>query len=74
MTNLCSNALKYTQENGQVDLSCEENSKEIIISVKDNGCGIPEDKLKLVFEPFYRVGGDTARVSGTGLGLSIVKS
>lgn len=74
LTNLCSNALKYTQENGQVDLSCEENSKEIIISVKDNGSGIPEDKLKLVFEPFYRVGGDTARVSGTGLGLAIVKS
>lgn len=74
LINLCSNALKYTQENGQVDLSCEENSEEIIISVKDNGCGIPEDKLKLVFEPFYRVGGDTARVSGTGLGLAIVKS
>lgn len=74
LINLCSNALKYTQEYGQVDLSCEENSAEIIISVKDNGCGIPEDKLKLVFEPFYRVGGDTARVSGTGLGLAIVKS
>lgn len=74
LTNLCSNAIKYTQENGQVDLSCEENNREIILSVKDNGCGIPEDKLNLVFEPFYRVGGDTARISGTGLGLAIVKS
>ena len=72
--NLCANALKYTPEDGQVDLSCEERSREFIISVTDNGIGIPEDKLKTVFEPFYRVGGDTAKIQGTGLGLAIVKS
>ena len=55
-------------------LSCEERSREFIISVTDNGIGIPEDKLKTVFEPFYRVGGDTAKIQGTGLGLAIVKS
>ncbi len=74
LVNLCGNALKYTPDEGQVDLYCRNYPKFFEICVKDNGPGIPEDKIKMVFEPFYRVGGDTAKISGTGLGLAIVKS
>ncbi len=74
LQNLCSNAIKYTQEGGRIDLSSETNKGIARISVTDNGPGIPDKEIKSVFEPFYRVGGDTSPVQGTGLGLSIVKS
>jgi two-component system OmpR family sensor kinase len=74
LLNLCSNAIKYTHEGGKVDLKSAKVRGEVRISVVDDGPGIPQKELKSVFEPFYRVGGDTSRVQGTGLGLSIVKS
>ena len=74
MSNLVSNALKYTQNEGQVDLTCYQEKEHLHIVVQDNGPGISEDDLKKVFNAFYRVGGDTAKIEGSGLGLSIVKS
>ncbi|MGN0908548.1 MAG: sensor histidine kinase [Succinivibrio sp.] len=74
LLNLCSNAIKYTPEGGKVDLRSQMRRGSACISVSDNGPGIPQKELGAVFEPFYRVGGDTSRVQGTGLGLSIVKS
>ncbi len=72
--NLCSNALKYTQENGRCDLKCEVLKDRVNLIVSDNGPGIPEKELKKVFEPFYRVDGDRAKTVGTGLGLAIVET
>lgn len=74
VVNLVDNAIKYTNENGEVrvNISCFEN--DIVLSVKDNGVGISEEHLKRLFERFYRV--DKARsrsIGGTGLGLAIVK-
>lgn len=74
LTNLCSNAIKYTPNGGQIDLCAKQQQEQVVICVKDNGPGIPEGELKKVFEPFYRVGGDTSKIQGTGLGLAIVKS
>ncbi|MDY2892137.1 MAG: HAMP domain-containing sensor histidine kinase [Succinivibrio sp.] len=74
LLNLCSNAIKYTPKGGKVDLNSQLRHGVAVVSVTDNGLGIPQKELKAVFEPFYRVGGDTSRVQGTGLGLSIVKS
>jgi two-component system phosphate regulon sensor histidine kinase PhoR len=71
--NLIDNAIKYTQDYGQVDIAIIDGD-EMVIKVKDNGVGIPEDAIGRIFERFYRV--DKARsrdVGGTGLGLAIVK-
>ncbi len=72
--NLMDNAIKYTQNNGYVNVEIEDEVDFISIKVKDNGVGIPEDEVDRIFERFYRV--DKARsrdVGGTGLGLAITK-
>lgn len=77
--NLLSNALKFTPENGTIllDIQVETGGgveKRVALSVKDSGIGIPEDKLKLIFEAFQQADGSTSRkYGGTGLGLSISK-
>jgi two-component system phosphate regulon sensor histidine kinase PhoR len=74
LINLIDNGIKYTSDKGNVWVRLQNNSDELIISVKDDGIGIPEDHIDRLFERFYRV--DKARsrnVGGTGLGLAIVK-
>jgi len=69
LQNFISNAIRYTQK-GTVSARVEVKEENVLISVQDSGCGIPEDKQALVFEEFRRL--DT-RQSGKGLGLAIVK-
>jgi two-component system, OmpR family, phosphate regulon sensor histidine kinase PhoR len=72
--NLLENALKYSNENGEVRLAARRNGHEIALSVSDQGIGIAPEDLPRIFERFYRA--DKARsreMGGTGLGLSIVK-
>jgi len=72
--NLIENAVKYNKPNGTVDISLKDDNKNIILSVKDTGIGIPTEYQSRVFERFYRVDyGRNKKVGGTGLGLSIVK-
>ncbi|MCX6984605.1 MAG: ATP-binding protein [Lentisphaerae bacterium] len=74
LVNLIDNAIKYSEPNSPVEIESCRESGNIMISVKDHGCGISEKHLPRVFERFYRV--DRARsrkLGGTGLGLSIVK-
>lgn len=69
---LIDNALKYTPEGGVITLSCVISKQDIILSIKDNGIGIPKQHIPHLFERFYRV--DEARnkdTGGTGLGLAI---
>ncbi|SFB24766.1 two-component system, OmpR family, phosphate regulon sensor histidine kinase PhoR [Lentibacillus halodurans] len=72
--NLLTNAISYTPENGEVNLTVNNEGEMIHIQVSDNGIGIPEKAIPRIFERFYRV--DKARsrnTGGTGLGLAIVK-
>ncbi len=74
IVNLIDNAIKYSSENKEIFVSANTTEKEIVIEIKDQGCGIPEEHIPRIFERFYRV--DKARsrkAGGTGLGLSIVK-
>jgi two-component system phosphate regulon sensor histidine kinase PhoR len=72
--NLIDNAIKYNHENGSVDVTVEEDDKEIRLTVSDTGIGIPEAHQNRVFERFYRVDKSHSKeTGGTGLGLSIVK-
>ena len=71
--NLIDNSIKYTPENGKIIIRTKEESKDVLISVEDNGSGIPEKDIPRIFERFYRVDKNRSRDrGGTGLGLSIV--
>lgn len=72
--NLISNAVKYNKPGGEVWVTVAEENGEMLIKVRDNGVGIPEEDLGRIFERFYRVDkGRSKKQGGTGLGLSIVK-
>ncbi|KAF0132072.1 MAG: guanylate cyclase [Bacteroidetes bacterium] len=73
--NLISNAFKFTPENGEIKVKVGfTNDGSIEISVKDSGCGIPEDKLENIFDRFYQVDGSNTREhEGTGIGLALAK-
>ncbi len=75
LSNLISNAIKYSPEGGRVTVSAKQEDEFIELKVSDTGYGIPEEDLERIFEKFYRVKNeDTRGISGTGLGLAIVKS
>ncbi len=75
LNNLISNAIKYSPENGRIKVRAEiaRDPNFVEVSVEDQGCGIPEEHQKKIFERFYRVENDTHTVKGTGLGLHLVK-
>jgi len=72
LVNLIENAVKYA---GQARISVTDSKDALVITVSDNGPGIPETELESVFEPFYRLEGSRSRdTGGTGLGLSIARN
>jgi PAS domain S-box-containing protein len=74
LTNLIVNGLNYTHDGGEIMIRAYQEKHELVIAVQDNGVGISEADLPLIFERFYRA--DTSRstgTGGTGLGLSIAK-
>lgn len=73
LTNLVSNAIKFTPQAGQVRLSFQQQNDELVIRVSDTGMGIPKEELPKIFEQFYRVQQSGKEIKGTGLGLAIVK-
>ena len=71
--NLTDNAVKYSGAGGAVQVSLKAAGNQVVLSVADNGAGIPEEDLPRIFERFYRVDKARSRAAGgTGLGLSIV--
>lgn len=87
VSNLLSNALKFTRDNGSIVLSVEDLNKKdlpyspemdykdwVEIRVEDDGVGIPKDRIKFIFDRFYQVdGGHHREQEGTGIGLSLTK-
>ncbi|MDE1829697.1 MAG: ATP-binding protein [Thaumarchaeota archaeon] len=73
LTNLIKNSLKATSpKTGKIEISAQETPNEILVSVKDNGKGIPPEAIDKVFKKFYQVDTSSTRESGgSGLGLSI---
>ena len=70
--NLITNAIKYSPENGEIIIHLQANDDRFILSVIDNGIGIPENEQKHLFERFYRAN-NAANIQGTGIGLNIIK-
>ena len=74
ISNLISNAIKYSNDNSNIVISLSNTSDQILFIIKDNGIGISEDSLEKVFNSFYRSDvSNHPEIKGTGLGLSIVK-
>ncbi|MCM3067534.1 cell wall metabolism sensor histidine kinase WalK [Priestia flexa] len=74
LDNIISNAIKYSPEGGTITFSIEQHTHEIVVSIKDQGMGIPKSNLSKIFERFYRVDkARTRKLGGTGLGLAIAK-
>ncbi len=75
VTNLASNALRYTDAGGTIIIWSEAEGRNLAIKVSDTGIGIPPESIDHVFDRFYRVDKARARAAGgAGLGLSIVKA
>jgi signal transduction histidine kinase len=75
MNHLVDNALRYTQEKGQISTIVQVEDKQVICKVEDNGYGIPPADLPFVFDKFFRVkDGEQAASQGKGLGLALCKS
>ena len=70
--NLIDNAVKYSEKGTEIVISGNQAENEIMISVKDNGCGIPAEKLPRIFDSFYQCD-ESRNTEGNGLGLAIVK-
>ena len=72
--NIISNALKYSPEGGNVTFKIKEQDDEVIVSIADQGVGIPKGNVEKIFGRFYRVDkARTRKLGGTGLGLAIAK-
>lgn len=71
LNNLVDNAIRYTPEHSRIDVSITHEQGHAVLSVGDNGPGIPQTELSRIFDRFYRVPGTQS--NGSGLGLAIVK-
>ena len=72
LTNLLSNAMKFTDRGGSITIACREENQLVVFTVKDTGLGMVREELEKVFSSFYQVDGSTTRQQGgTGLGLAI---
>lgn len=75
LMNLLSNAIKFTRDRGSIQVRIHDEGEYVAISVEDNGIGIDEDKLDVIFERFRQVDKSLTRnYEGSGIGLSLVKS
>ena len=71
--NLVENAFKYSSANGQVRLNISSTSTEVLLSVQDNGIGIPPEEQQKIWQRFYQVDSSRGSDEGSGLGLSMVE-
>jgi len=74
LDNLLGNAAKYSPKGSTIHISLEAEDSQIILSITDEGTGIPQSEQPRIFEKFYRASNVPDEVGGSGLGLAIVKS
>jgi len=72
--NIIENAIKFTDEGGEITISLSQKNDNILFSVQDNGVGISPSLQKKIFEPYYQIGHKNTSLQGMGLGLPIVKN
>lgn len=73
LTNLVSNAIKYSPRDAMIEVTLERSEHEVLLCVKDQGIGIPEEDRERIFEPFRRVGASRGLVPGAGMGLFVAR-
>jgi CheY-like chemotaxis protein len=73
LLNLLSNAVKYNRVGGSISVTADPDGAMIRIAVTDTGQGIPQQRLQELFQPFNRLGVESASVEGTGIGLALSK-
>ncbi len=73
LVNILENAIAYSPRDSRIELAAYEDRRNVVISIEDDGCGIPTSELERVFEKFRRMDGVTDRDKGAGLGLAIAK-
>ncbi len=71
VTNLLSNAIKFSPEESEIEMTAENRKNKFVLSVKDNGIGIPKEDQENLFKRFFR-SSNVTNIQGTGLGLHIV--
>lgn len=74
ITNLLSNALKFTPKNGSVAIKTSFNNEGLTINIIDTGIGINKDESEFIFKRFYQVNNDITKSQGSGIGLAFTKS
>lgn len=75
LQNLLENAVKYTPNNGKIDIEVKTTTKQLKVTVRDNGVGVPEEDQKKIFSKFFRAQNVMRmETEGSGLGLFIVKN
>ena len=72
VVNLLENAIKYTPDHGRISITAEKSGDKVCIRIRDNGCGLPKEKLSVIFDQFVQLHGD-GREGGLGLGLALVR-
>ncbi|MCK5763799.1 MAG: HAMP domain-containing histidine kinase, partial [Clostridiales bacterium] len=70
--NLLSNAYKYTNAGGNVEIKVFKNDTDVVITIEDTGCGLSDDEMENIFNPYFR-GINSEEIDGLGMGLYIVK-
>ncbi|WP_439465707.1 response regulator [Roseateles sp. NT4] len=73
LDNLLSNAIKYARDGQRIEVELETRGDQVALAVQDHGCGLSEDQLAHLFEPYNRLGRAGGGIPGTGLGLTLTR-
>jgi len=73
ISNLISNAIKFSNQNSSIEIAVNKEDGQAIIQIKDEGIGIPNDEIPFVFDRFYRSENTKGKISGSGIGLALTK-
>jgi two-component system sensor histidine kinase KdpD len=73
LANILENAIRYSEDGTIIEVAAYEDRQNVVISIEDQGRGIPPGELERVFEKFRRLGEDAGRGKGAGLGLAIAR-